>query len=59
VDRLLQIGLIEEVHDPPYLTYYPTQGLQDIVTAFAPSQAGAFHEQTVQAVEQSTKTQEG
>lgn len=37
VDRLLQKGLIEEVDDPPFLTYFPTQNLQAMVDLWGPS----------------------
>ena len=41
VDRLLQQGLIQEVDDPPFLTYYPTQSLQEMVDLWDPSQGKA------------------
>jgi predicted transcriptional regulator len=37
VDRLLQKGLIQEVDDPPFLTYFPTQTLQAMVDLWDPS----------------------
>ncbi|MEA3203509.1 MAG: hypothetical protein QOI63_1184 [Thermoplasmata archaeon] len=37
VDRLLQKGLIKEVDDPPFLTYFPTQSLQAMVDLWDPS----------------------
>ncbi|HEX2066100.1 MAG TPA: winged helix-turn-helix transcriptional regulator [Candidatus Thermoplasmatota archaeon] len=37
MDRLLRHGLIEEVDEPPFLTYYPTQALQAMVEAWDPA----------------------
>jgi biotin operon repressor len=38
VDRLLQQGLIQEIDDPPFLTYFPTQTLQAMVDLWDPGQ---------------------
>jgi predicted transcriptional regulator len=37
LDRLVKHGLVEEVDDAPYLTYYPTRGLHKMVAAWDPA----------------------
>ncbi|MFO1534986.1 MAG: helix-turn-helix domain-containing protein [Thermoplasmatota archaeon] len=37
VDRLLQKGLIQEVDDPPFLTYFPTATLREMVDQWGPT----------------------
>lgn len=41
MDRLLEHGLVEEVDEPPFLTYYPTQALQAMMDAWDPQRTKA------------------